>query len=493
YWGTGIINLVFWIGIGHAGTAISAILLLCRQRWRSAFARFAEAMTLFALATAGLFPIFHTGRPWYAYWVGPYPNALGLNSQWTSALVWDLVAISTYGIVSLLFWYIDLLPDLAIMRDKAKGRFPKFIYAFASMGWRGESKHWQRLHRVAYLLAALATPLVISVHSIIGFDFAITQLPGWHHTVFPPYFVGGALFAGFAMVCIVATMMRQYPGMKSVITLDHIENAAKFVLATSLVVGYGYLAEVYTAWYAGHIGEVLLSIERALGPYAATYWVMIFFNVVLTQLLWFKSVRRNLGLLVVICIGVTIGMWLERFVIISLSMSYGHMVSMWEGWVPTFWDWMTIITPFGLFFTLFFLFIRFVPSLAMFEVVEIDHEVGWGEPEEHSGQSPAPVAKPALTAQAQSSAPVAQATTVASDEPDDLKLIEGIGPKMEATLNAAGITTFEQIANADPEKLREIIESAGMRLIVKLNTWARQARLAADGKWDELKRYQDEI
>ncbi|MGJ3239680.1 MAG: NrfD/PsrC family molybdoenzyme membrane anchor subunit [Anaerolineae bacterium] len=377
YWGTGIINLVFWIGIGHAGTAISAILLLARQRWRSAFARFAEAMTLFALATAGLFPIFHTGRPWFAYWVGPYPNPLGLNSQWTSALVWDLVAISTYGIVSLLFWYIDLLPDLATMRDKAKSGFAKVAYGIASMGWRGENKHWQRLHRVAYLLAALATPLVISVHSIIGFDFAITQIPGWHHTVFPPYFVGGALFAGFAMVCIGAVILRNYPGMKEMITLNHIDNAAKFVLATSFIVAYGYLAEVYTAWYAGHIGEVLLSIERALGPYAFTYWAMLFFNVVLVQLLWFKSVRRNLGLLVLICIGVTIGMWLERFVIISVSMSYGHMVSMWEQWRPTFWDLMTIITPFGLFFTLFFLFIRFVPALAMFEVAEIDHEEGW--------------------------------------------------------------------------------------------------------------------
>lgn len=377
-WGTGIINLIFWIGIGHAGTFISAFLLLMRQHWRGAFSRFAEAMTLFAVATAALFPIFHTGRPWFAYWVGPYPNPLGLNSQWTSALVWDLVAISTYGLISLLFWYIDLLPDLAKMRDKSENGFAKRIYAIASMGWRGEGRHWQRLHTTAYTLAVLATPLVISVHSIIGLDFAITQVGGWHHTVFPPYFVAGAVFSGFAMVVIVAVMLRtQFAGMEKMITLNHLDNAAKFILVTGLLVGYGYLTEVFGAWYGGHSAEVLVTVNRALGPYALAYWGMVFFNVIFIQLLWFKSIRRNMMWLVIICLGVLIGMWLERFVIITVSLSYNHMVGFWELWRPTFTDLLTIFSPFGLFGTLLFLFIRFVPVLPIFEVQQIEHEEGW--------------------------------------------------------------------------------------------------------------------
>lgn len=377
YWGTGIINLVFWIGIGHAGTFISAFLLLMRQHWRGAFSRFAEAMTLFALATAGLFPILHTGRPWFAYWVGPYPNPLGLNSQWTSALVWDLVAISTYGVISLLFWYIDLLPDLAAVRDKAQNRAVKSIYGILAMGWRGEASHWERLHSVAYALAVLSTPLVISVHSIIGLDFAITSVPGWHHTIFPPYFVAGAVFAGFAMVMIVAIILRSRYKMEHLITMKHIDYAAKFILLTGLMVGYGYLMEAFGAWYGGHIGEVLTVVQRALGPYALTFWGMIFFNIIIIQLLWFKSVRQNLGLLILICIGILIGMWLERFVIITVSLSYSHSVSMWEQWRPTFWDWMTIFSPFGLFLTALFLFIRFFPVLPMFEVQQIADEEGW--------------------------------------------------------------------------------------------------------------------
>lgn len=376
YWGTGIINLVFWIGIGHAGTFISAFLLLMRQHWRSAFSRFAEAMTLFALATAGLWPILHTGRPWLAYWVGPYPNPLGLNPQWTSALVWDLVAISTYGLISLLFWYIDLLPDLAAIRDKAQNQITKIIFGSLAMGWRGESTHWQRLHSVAYTLAALATPLVISVHSIIGFDFAITSLPGWHHTVFPPYFVGGAVFSGFAMVVIVAIMLRSYTGMRDVITLDHLDNAAKFLLVTGMVVGYGYLAEIFAAWYGGHIGEVLLTVERIFGTYGPAYLLMVFLNVIVIQLFWFKFIRRNTTMLVIICAGILVGMWFERFVIITVSLAYGHMPTMWEQWSPTFVDILTIFSPFGLFGTALFLFIRFFPVVPMFEVQQIDQEEG---------------------------------------------------------------------------------------------------------------------
>jgi molybdopterin-containing oxidoreductase family membrane subunit len=378
-WGTAIINLIFWIGIGHAGTFISAFLLLMRQRWRGAFSRFAEAATLFAVATAGLFPIFHVGRPWFAYWLAPYPNTLGLNPQWTSALVWDFVAISTYGLISLVFWYIDLLPDLAAVRDKSEpGSARAYIYGLLAMGWNGESSAWERLHSVSYTLAALATPLVISVHSIIGLDFAISNVPGWHHTVFPPYFVGGAVFSGFAMVILIAIMLRsQYEGMEKLITLNHIDNAAKFVLTTGMIVGYGYLIENFGAWYGGHTGEELLTLRRTLGPYAPVYWAMVFFNVIFIQLLWFKSIRRNLTILAIICVGVLIGMWLERFVIISVSLSYNHMVAMWEQWRPTLWDMLTIFSPFGLFGTLLFLFVRFFPVLPIFELQEIDHEEGW--------------------------------------------------------------------------------------------------------------------
>lgn len=377
-WGTAIVNLVFWIGIGHAGTFISAILLLLRQRWRSAFSRFAEGMTLFAVATAGLFPIFHTGRPWWAFWLAPYPNTLGLNPQWTSALVWDLVAISTYGLVSLLFWYIDLLPDFAASRDKAKPGLTKTIFAFAAMGWRGDSSHWERLRRVSQVLAALATPLVISVHSIIGMDFAIGNVPGWHHTIFPPYFVGGAVFGGFAMVLLGAIALRSQYKMENLITLRHIDHAAKFVLMTGLVVTYGYVIEIFGAWWGGHSGEQLTVWNRMFEPpYRLGYWAMILFNSVAIQFLWFKRVRRNLTALVLICIGVTIGMWLERFILFSVSLSYNHMVSMWEVWSPTLWDWLTIFSPFGLFGTLFFLFIRFFPVLPMFEIQEVDHEEGW--------------------------------------------------------------------------------------------------------------------
>jgi Ni/Fe-hydrogenase subunit HybB-like protein len=375
-WGTGIINLIFWIGIGHAGTFISAVLLLMRQHWRSAFSRFAEAMTLFALATAGLFPIFHTGRPWFVYWLIPYPNTMGLNPQWTSALVWDLVAISTYGLISVLFWYIDLIPDLAAVRDQAKSRPVKFIYGALAMGWRGESSHWERLHSVSYILAALATPLVISVHSIVGLDFAISNVGGWHHTIFPPYFVAGAVFAGFAMVIIAAVGLRVQFKLQHLITMEHIDNAAKFVLITGSLVGYGYLMEVFGAWYGGHTAEVLVAVNRAVGPYAPVYVGMIFFNVIFIQLLWFKSIRRNTTWLVVICIGVLIGMWLERFVIIPVSLSYGNSVAMWEFYVPTITDWLTIISPFGLFLAPFFLFIRFFPVLPMFEMQQIHYEEG---------------------------------------------------------------------------------------------------------------------
>lgn len=369
-WGVAIINLVFWIGIGHAGTFISAFLLLMRQQWRSTFSRFAEAMTLFALATAGLFPLLHLGRIQFFYYIIPYPSTVNLNPQWTSALVWDFFAISAYGIISLVFWYIDLIPDLAAMRDKAERRWVKATYQALSMGWRGESTHWELLHRVSYVLAALATPLVISVHTIVALDFASAILPGWHHTIFPPYFVIGAVFSGFAMVIIFGILLRSGFGLQNIIKMEHLDFAAKFVLVTGSLVGYGYLMEVFGAWYTNKPHEVLLTIERFAGPYAPVYWGMVIFNVLLIQLLWFKRVRRSIPALLAICVLVLVGMWLERYVIISLSLVYPFMPSMWEMFSLGFWDWMTIISPFGLFLTGMFLFIRFFPVVPVFEAEE---------------------------------------------------------------------------------------------------------------------------
>ncbi len=367
-WGVGIVNFIFWIGIGHAGTFISAVLLLMRQHWRSTFSRFAEGATLIALVCAGLFPLLHLGRPQYAYWLFPYPNILELNPNWRSALAWDAVAVSVYGLVSLFFWYIDLLPDLAAMRDKAENRWVKTFYAILSTGWRGDSSHWERLHNAAYMFAAIATPLVISVHSIVGLDFAIALTPGWHHTIFPPYFVAGAVFSGFAAVIIIAAGLRRAFSWQEVITIDHMENAAKFVLITGLMVAYGYGIEWFAAWYLDHEMEWILTIQRAFGqPYAFFYWAMIFFNVGAIQALWFKRVRRNIPLLVTICVGVLIGMWLERYVIVTVSLGYAYLPAAHEYFSPTIWDWLTIFGPFGLFLTLLFLFIRILPSIPMYE------------------------------------------------------------------------------------------------------------------------------
>jgi len=366
-WGFAIVNLVFWIGIGHAGTFISAVLLLLRQHWRSAFSRFAEAMTLFALAVAGLFPLLHLGRLQFAYWIFPYPNTLLLNPNWRSPLAWDAFAITVYGLVSLMFWYIDLMPDLAAMRDKTDNWFLKAFYGALSTGWRGDAEHWERLHNASYLFAAIATPLVISVHSVVGLDFAIANTVGWHHTIFPPYFVAGAVFSGFAMVIIVGAGLRRAYGLQDIITIDHMENAAKFVLITGLMVGYGYLMEYFTAWYLGHEGEWVLTVQRFIGPYAPFYWLMVIFNVVVIQALWFKRIRRNIPLLVTICLLVLVGMWLERFVIITMSLQYVHIPAGWDFFNAGIWDWLTLISPFGLFFTLLFLFIRVLPIIPIYE------------------------------------------------------------------------------------------------------------------------------
>jgi Ni/Fe-hydrogenase subunit HybB-like protein len=375
-WGMAIVNLIFWIGIGHAGTFISAFLLLMRQQWRSTFSRFAEAMTLFALLVAGMFPLFHLGRVEFFYWIAPYPNTMILNPQFRSPLVWDFFAISTYGLVSLLFWYIDMLPDLAAMRDKAKTGAVKFFYGALAMGWRGQSTHWQGLHKISYLLAALAAPLVISVHSIVGLDFAIGILPGWHHTIFPPFFVAGAVYSGFAMVLIFAVILRSGFKLQNLITLKHIDNAAKMMLVVGLLVVYGYIIEYFGAWYKGEEHEVAVVVNRALGSYAVFFWGMLIFNGLIVQALWFKRVRTNPGLLVVISLFILAGMWLERFVIVPASLSYPHMENTWAILDMNLWDWITVISPFGLFLTAMFLFIRLLPVLPIYERQQVAIEEG---------------------------------------------------------------------------------------------------------------------
>ncbi|MEX0711498.1 MAG: NrfD/PsrC family molybdoenzyme membrane anchor subunit, partial [Pirellulales bacterium] len=377
-WAFDIINFVWWIGIGHAGTLISAVLLLLRQEWRTSINRFAEAMTLFAVACAGLYPLLHLGRPWVFYWLLPYPNTMGLWPQFRSPLVWDVFAVSTYGAVSLLFWYVGLIPDMATLRDRARRRMAQVVYGILAMGWRGSAVHWHR-YQVAYLLlAGLATPLVVSVHSIVGLDFATSLLPGWHVTLFPPYFVAGAIFSGFAMVMTLAIPLRAVYGLEDFITLRHLGNMAKVMLATGLIVAYGYLMEAFFAWYSGNEYEWFLTINRALGPYAATYWSLIVCNVAVPQLLWFRAVRRNVPLLFVIALVVNVGMWLERFVIIVTSLHRDFLPSAWDMYYPTVWDLAQFAGSIGLFLTLLFLFIRFLPVIAIFELRELVHDTEEG-------------------------------------------------------------------------------------------------------------------
>ncbi|MCB0183955.1 MAG: polysulfide reductase NrfD [Caldilineaceae bacterium] len=377
-WGFAIINFVWWIGIGHAGTLISAILLLLRQEWRTSINRFAEAMTLFAVASAGLFPLLHLGRPQLFYWLLPYPNTMGLWPQWRSPLIWDIFAVLTYGLVSLMFWYIGLVPDLATMRDRAQWRVTRVIYGFLAMGWRNAASHWQRYQTTYYIMAALATPLVISVHSIVGLDFAVGIIPGWHSTVFPPYFVAGAVFSGFAMVVTIAIPLRVAFGLRDYITMRHLNNMAKVMLATGLIVAYGYMIETFIGWYSGNQFEWFVVVNRAFGPYTVAYWSMITANVVVTQALWFRAVRTNIPLLWVISIIVNVGMWLERFVIVVTSLHRDFVPAAWGIYIPTGWDWATFIGTIGMFFALIFLFIRLLPVISIFEMRELVAEVEHG-------------------------------------------------------------------------------------------------------------------
>jgi molybdopterin-containing oxidoreductase family membrane subunit len=367
-WAFDIINFVWWIGIGHAGTLISAILLLLRQEWRTSINRFAEAMTLFAVACAGLFPLLHTGRPWLAYWLFPYPNTMGIQPQFRSPLMWDVFAVSTYATVSALFWFIGLIPDFATLRDRAKSKAWAKLYGLLAMGWRGSARHWLRYEAAYLLLAGLATPLVLSVHTIVSFDFAVSQVPGWHATIFPPYFVAGAIYAGFAMVLTLTIPLRKWYGLEDFITMRHIHNMAKVMLATGLIVGYGYMMEAFFGWYSANEYESYMIWNRMTGPYAYFYWALILCNIIIPQFLWSKKVRSNLLVLWLISIVVGIGMWLERFVIIVVSLHRDFLPSSWGMYSPTMWDWTMFIGTLGLFFSLLFLFIRFLPIISIFEM-----------------------------------------------------------------------------------------------------------------------------
>jgi Ni/Fe-hydrogenase subunit HybB-like protein len=371
-WGFDILNFVWWIGIGHAGTLISAILLLLKQEWRTSINRFAEAMTLFAVACAGLFPLMHLGRVPKFYYIIPYPNTMDLWPQFRSPLVWDVFAVGTYFTISLLFWFIGLIPDLATLRDRTSNRAARWVYGILAMGWRGSAMHWHR-YEVAYLLlAGLATPLVVSVHTVVSFDFAVGQLPGWHATIFPPYFVAGAIYSGFAMVLTLAIPLRKAYGLEDFITDRHLNNMAKVMLATGLIVAYGYAIEAFMAFYGGNTHEITAFRMRMLsGPYKWYFWSLILFNVLIPQALWFKRVRRNVLMLFVLALVINIGMWLERFVIIVSSLARSFMQSKWQEYTPTRFDWGLFVGTIGLFLSLLFLFIRFLPMISAFEMREL--------------------------------------------------------------------------------------------------------------------------
>jgi Ni/Fe-hydrogenase subunit HybB-like protein len=367
-WGFDIVNFVWWIGIGHAGTLISAILLLFRQSWRTSINRFAEAMTLFAVACAGLFPLFHMGRPWLAYWMFPYPNTMNVWPQFRSPLIWDVFAVSTYGTVSLLFWFTGLIPDLATLRDRAPSRLGRWIYGILALGWRGSARHWSRYETAYLLLAGLSTPLVVSVHTVVSFDFAVSLVPGWHSTIFPPYFVAGAIYSGFAMVLTLAIPLRAAYGFEDFITKRHLRNMARVMLATGLVVAYGYLMEIFMGWYSATPYERYMVLNRMTGPYAVTFWALMLTNVLIPQALWFRRVQENVPALFVIALIINTGMWLERFVIIVTSLHRDFLPSSWGRYLPTVWDWGMFLGTIGLFLTLFFVFVRVLPAIAIFEM-----------------------------------------------------------------------------------------------------------------------------
>jgi molybdopterin-containing oxidoreductase family membrane subunit len=367
-WAFDIVNFVFWVGIGHAGTLISAVLFLFRQNWRTSINRFAEAMTIFAVICAAMFPGIHVGRAWLAYWLFPIPNQMAMWPNFRSPLLWDVFAVSTYASVSFLFWYVGMVPDLATLRDRAKSKIGQFLYGLFALGWTGSNRHWHRFERAYLLLSALCTPLVLSVHSVVSFDFATSQLPGWHTTIFPPYFVAGAIYGGFAMVLNLAIPAREFFGLKEIITIRHIDNMAKILLATGMIVSYAYATEFFTAWYSGVMYERFAFINRAFGPYGWSFWIMFSCNVIAPQFMWIKKLRTNLWVVFFVALAANIGMWFERFVIIVTSLTRDFLPSSWWAYKPTIVDLGMLAGSFGLFFTLFMLFCRFLPVVAMAEV-----------------------------------------------------------------------------------------------------------------------------
>ena len=373
-WGFAIVIFVWWVGIGHAGTLISAVLLLLNQSWRTSINRFAEAMTLFAVVCAGMYPLLHLGRIWLFYWLMPIPNTMGIWPQFRSPLLWDVFAVSTYMTVSFLFWYTGLIPDLATLRDRAHSRIGKVTYGMLSFGWRNSARHWRRFDASYMLLAGIATPLVVSVHTVVGFDFAMSIIPGWHNTLFPPYFVAGAIYSGFAMVLTLAIPLRAAYGLQDFITDRHLDNMAKVMLATSLMVSYGYVMEVFFGFYSANTFEEYLTRNRMVGPYAPAFWSLILCNVLTPQLLWFRAIRLSPVLLWCIAIVANIGMWLERFVIVITSLHRDFLPSSWGMYYGTFWDWSTYIGTIGVFLFLLFLFIRFLPVISIFEMRELLHK-----------------------------------------------------------------------------------------------------------------------
>jgi Ni/Fe-hydrogenase subunit HybB-like protein len=378
-WGFAIINFVWWVGIGHAGTLISAILLLLHQEWRTSINRFAEAMTLFAVACAGMFPLLHMGRPWFFFYMMPYPNTMWLWPQFRSPLCWDVFAVSTYATVSALFWFIGLIPDFATLRDRSQSKIGQTIYGMLSMGWTGSAKHWLRYETAYLLLAGLATPLVVSVHTIVSFDFAVSLIPGWHSTIFPPYFVARAIYSGFAMVLTLAIPIRKFYHLEDFITTRHLSTMGKIMLATSLIVSYGYALELFMGWYSANQYEQYMVLNRIFGPYWWSYYALIICNVITPQFLWFHRVRTTPWMLFVISIIANIGMWLERYVIVVTSLHRDFLPSSWGMYAGTIWDWATYLGTIGLFLSLLFLFLRFLPMISIFEMRTLLPEAKVGE------------------------------------------------------------------------------------------------------------------
>ena len=379
-WGFAIVNFVWWIGIGHAGTLISAILLLLHQSWRVSINRLAESMTLFAVACAGLFPLMHLGRPWFFYWLFPYPATMAIWPQFRSPLIWDVFAVSTYFTVSFLFWYAGLLPDLATMRDRAKSKFVKVIYGFLAFGWRGSAIHWKRYEMAYLLLGGLATPLVVSVHTVVSFDFTIAIVPGWHSTIFPPYFVAGAIFSGFAMVLTLVIPIRKLYGLEGLITMRHLDNMAKVMLATGLIVAYGYMMETFMSWYSGDPYEQFGMANRMFGPYRSVFWGVMLCNVAVPQSLWAPRVRRSAVAIWIVAMFVNVGMWLERYMIVVVSLTRDFTPSAWGVYAGTKWDYMTFFGTIGLFIALMWLFVRLLPMIPIAEVRDLLPAPGSREP-----------------------------------------------------------------------------------------------------------------